>query len=497
MKSQLKHAPLALALLSILDAQFSTAHAQGSLAPPGIPAPTMKTLDQIEPRTPITNTGAFTISAAGSYYLTTNLTVSTGDAITINADNVTLDLNGFTIFSTAPSANGTAILLNNGRANIAIHNGHIQSGVVTDGSGAFSGSGFANGIYGSSSLPIIKNVRVANVSVEGCLASGIFIGGLIGSVVESCTVNIAGDYGIGADTILNSTAIACGSTAISAIQASSCRGESINGSGVSATVAQNCYGKTTLGVGGISANTANDCRGESTSPTGWGLSASIAQNCYGSCSGNSYGVFAAFSANNCYGVSASGYGLLVTNIFTGAGGTAQNCFGIAANGTGLSAGIAQNCVGSGIIGLNADSADNCKGTGTTGVGVSVTGSANNCTGVSASGTGLLATTGGVAVATATGCRGTSTSGTGLSANTALNCAGTSGTGTGLSADMAENCYGVSSGSGTGLRAFGSAIGSYGRNYSNGTGLDAYIANSSRGTSLSGAAVLVSFKYNMP
>ena len=129
----------AIVLLSILNHQLSTCFAQGSLTPPGTPAPTMKSLDQIEARTPITNTASLvTISQPGSYYLTANLTVSTGDGIDINTNDVTLDLNGFTIRSTAASATGTGILLNNGWTDITIGNGHIRGGGTNNGSGVFS-----------------------------------------------------------------------------------------------------------------------------------------------------------------------------------------------------------------------------------------------------------------------------------------------------------------------------------------------------------------------
>ena len=54
----------------------------------------MKTLDQVEPRTPISSL-PFTIAAAGSYYLTGNLTGGAGGGITIGASGVTLDLMGY------------------------------------------------------------------------------------------------------------------------------------------------------------------------------------------------------------------------------------------------------------------------------------------------------------------------------------------------------------------------------------------------------------------
>ena len=72
-----------------------TANSQGVLTPPGAPAPMMKTLQQIEPRTPISSL-PYTISAPGSYYLTGPLN-STNTGITVAANDVTIDLMGFTI----------------------------------------------------------------------------------------------------------------------------------------------------------------------------------------------------------------------------------------------------------------------------------------------------------------------------------------------------------------------------------------------------------------
>lgn len=77
---------------------------QGSLTPPGAPGPTMKTLDQVEARTPIPGgTAPYTISASGSYYLTGNITVATGDVITSTAADVTIDLNGFNLIGCTAS----------------------------------------------------------------------------------------------------------------------------------------------------------------------------------------------------------------------------------------------------------------------------------------------------------------------------------------------------------------------------------------------------------
>jgi hypothetical protein len=101
--------------------------AQGSLTPPGAPAPSMKTLAQIEPRIPISIIPT-NITAPGSYYLTTNLVGAAGtNGITIFASNVTLDLMGFELVGAPGAVSGiyTKVLVT-WLTNICIRNGTIR-----------------------------------------------------------------------------------------------------------------------------------------------------------------------------------------------------------------------------------------------------------------------------------------------------------------------------------------------------------------------------------
>lgn len=355
----------------------STVLAQGSLTPPGAPAPTMKSLNQIEPRTPI-STLPYTINTPGSYYLTANLQVAVNDGIVIAANNVTLDLNGFTISSYQnPAATGRAIALGNGSGpviNVTIRNGFIVGGVTNNGT-TFGGSGFGYGIFQFGG-PASANVRVSNLTVSGCLYTGIHLGGS-NTVVESCSANTIGGYGIYAQSVSDSTAVNCG---IYGIYATDC--------------ANNCSGSGVINGTGILAVTANNCRGKGAG-SGSGVIATNASNCFGDALGSGAGLICR-TANSCNGTSVSGVGVTAT--------CAINCTGTSASGSGLIGTTALNCYGS--------------SGGQSGTGIFVT-TAQNCSGASSSsGIGLYATT------SAIGCFGSSVGDTGLYAFIANSCHGT-------------------------------------------------------------------------
>lgn len=310
MKTKIILTTLAIGLATI-DSHLSTVHAQGALTPPGAPAPTMKSLDQVEARTAITNRNSLvTISQPGSYYLTGNLTVTTGNGIDIITNGVTLDLNGFTIRSAAASATGYGILLNSSGPNdTTILNGHIRGSVTNNGAGVYGGNGFLYGINYIGALP--KNVLVSRVSVSGCLTYGIYLDTGDSTVVEGCTVRTAGFQGIVASTVKGSSAVDCGSGGISGTAVSDSRGESV-GTGIFAATAQNCYGE-----GG----------------SGAGVNCTSGQNCYGN-SNTSSGIFAN-SAMNCFGQSNTGIGVNTK--------TANNCTGWRTGGTAIQSTIATGC----------------------------------------------------------------------------------------------------------------------------------------------------------
>ena len=218
------------------------AYSQGSLTPPGAPAPTMKRLDEVEPRhnlqaTPVPAGVAtsdpnwhFVINQPGSYYLSANLDVTRPNGIRIDVEGVTVDLNGFTV-SRASGSGGFGIAIVE-----TAHGTRIQNGFLR---------GFARGIH-SSEVGFDGSARGCsfyNLAVSGCTSSGIVAGEA--AVLKSCRAyRNSGSSGItaGDGSILSdcaaydnttSTGISVGSeSTLLNCNASSNRGTSVPSAGI-------------------------------------------------------------------------------------------------------------------------------------------------------------------------------------------------------------------------------------------------------------------------
>ena len=145
----------------------SIAFGQGGLTPPGTPTPSMKTLQQVEPRIDVAtlagnSTAHYVINQAGSYYLSENLSVTNTTGILINAIGVTLDLNGFEILRTTGNQGGYAIFIHAKMDHTTIYNGSILGG-------------FEYGIYANPSISPV-GYSLKDLTVSGCSSCGIFTG---------------------------------------------------------------------------------------------------------------------------------------------------------------------------------------------------------------------------------------------------------------------------------------------------------------------------------
>jgi Right handed beta helix region len=173
-----------LVLLSSISLCPLAAVAQGSLTPPGAPAPTMLSLSQVEPRTPVDSAHTpgnsiyeFIITQPGSYYLTTNVIgVSSEEGIGISANNVTLDLNGFSLIG--PLTADSGIIISSIASNSIVKNGTISGwGALYD------------GVQSLGNNASLENLNVS-AGVIGIACTG------DGSVIKNCTISHAGQWGV-------------------------------------------------------------------------------------------------------------------------------------------------------------------------------------------------------------------------------------------------------------------------------------------------------------
>ena len=141
----------------------------------------MKTMEQVEPRTIVTNPLPYYITNSGSFYLTQSMNGSDGNyGIIIATNEVKLDLNGFSLNGTTGSLDGIKVTLIPSD-NISIRNGVIRNWGDGFGVNATSASdvvmqdlkAFRNGWGG---LYAGQNALLERCSVYGCGSSTNAIG---------------------------------------------------------------------------------------------------------------------------------------------------------------------------------------------------------------------------------------------------------------------------------------------------------------------------------
>jgi len=162
-----------LALCALLLSLTGSVYAQGTLTPPGAPAPTMRTLDQLEPRMPVGSV-PFAITQPGSYVVVGNLGGGT-EGISVQASNVTIDLNGFALTGD-PLAALHGITVAPGSDNVTIRNGVVQQ---------WGG----DGVHAAG----VTDLQLHNVRIVHCAGDGVEVGS---ATLRDVTVADNGGAGI-------------------------------------------------------------------------------------------------------------------------------------------------------------------------------------------------------------------------------------------------------------------------------------------------------------
>src|SRR4051794_12644704 len=203
------------AALCILCLSCSALFGQGPLPPPGPPGPTMKTLDQVEPRTDIATlpgdaTYLHVISLPGSYFLSGNLTntASGKGGIHVAANDVTIDLAGFSVTNSGTSpVNG----IFGGGKHLTLHHGFVRGwskGVACNLGGSLDHLVLtANDVAVEANLSSIadcvaedntgRGFQVDSSTVTQCTARNSYVGFSLGdnAIVTDCVATANGNSG--------------------------------------------------------------------------------------------------------------------------------------------------------------------------------------------------------------------------------------------------------------------------------------------------------------
>ncbi len=155
-------------------------------------------VDHSEARIPVDSTHTpgdaeylYIISAPGSYYLRTNiLGLTDRSGINIASDNVTLDLNGFSLLGTAGAINGITIW---NHKNVVVRNGFVSNwgpnrGVLQcAGISAFGSNILLENLVISDNQPY--GVYTSSAVTRHCTVSGSSYGVFGGSAVTDCRID--------------------------------------------------------------------------------------------------------------------------------------------------------------------------------------------------------------------------------------------------------------------------------------------------------------------
>jgi hypothetical protein len=186
------------------------------------------------------------------------------------------------------------------------------------------------------------NVRSKELSVSGCLQTGVNLGMGVSSLAESCTVSQCGSSGVVADVVSNCSAWTCFAGVVSNV-ATNCYANTVGGSGdaINATRATDCIGYANSGIGVHVLRDAVNCLGTSTNGTG----ISAGENVVSSTGFGQLGGITGQNVSGCTASSNSGFGISAHVV--------TKCSVTQGSASAISAVTASDCYAYCISGLNA------------------------------------------------------------------------------------------------------------------------------------------------